>query len=133
MNNTEFLDEWAELLIADAKNSRNNAFYLGNTSVGAALLTDEYKIFSGCNVNHKFRCDDIHAEINAIGSMINAGEIKILAMVVVAERDKFTPCGRCMDWIFQFGGKDVIILYCDLRNNNISTYTANELMPHYPH
>ena len=26
------------------------------------------------------------------------------AIVIVADRTKFTPCGGCLDWIFEFGG-----------------------------
>ena len=33
--------------------------------------------------------------------MISAGKKKLDAILVVAERDKFTPCGSCLDWIFE--------------------------------
>jgi len=26
-------------------------------------------------------------------------------------RDHFTPCGSCLDWIFQFGGADTIVAF----------------------
>jgi cytidine deaminase len=48
-------------------------------------------IFSGCNVEHQFRCHDVHAEINAITTMVSAGGTDPVALLIVAERDRFTP------------------------------------------
>ena len=99
--------------------------------MGAAVLSDG-KIFVGCNIEHKFRCHDIHAEVNAISNMIACGNKRLQAIIVVAEREKFTPCGACMDWIFEFGGGTCLVGHQSTRDGKINVYEAKELMPHYP-
>lgn len=111
---------------------RENAFLIGKTKVGAALLGEDKIIYSGCNVEHKFRCHDIHAEVNAISNMVSAGVFSFSHIVIVAEREKFTPCGSCMDWIFQHGGSTAIVAFQPNIDSEFEVYTASSLMPHYP-
>src|ERR1051325_6433694 len=75
---------------------RGRAYILGPTKVGAAAVSDDGAIFAGCNIEHRFRCHDVHAEVNAISSMVAGGRIELAAIVIVAERARFTPCGSCM-------------------------------------
>lgn len=124
--------EW-ERLAEVAWTARSRAFIYGNTAVGAAVLVDSGSVFAGCNVEHKFRSHDIHAETNAISTMIASGCHKIEAVLVVAERERFTPCGACMDWIFQFGGADCLVGFQGTQQGEILVLRASELMPYYPH
>ncbi len=114
-----------------AWNYRENARILGKTKVGAATYSDG-KIFGGCNIEHKFRSHDIHAEISAISGMISAGNKKLDAILIVAQRTKFTPCGGCLDWIFEFGGPKCLVGYQTKKEGKITIFKAEELMPHYP-
>jgi cytidine deaminase len=123
--------KWTELL-SEAWKARENAYLIGKTKVGAAALSSSGKIFTGCNVEHRFRSHDIHAEVNAIGTMVSAGENSLVAIVIVAERERFTPCGSCMDWIFQFGGPDCFVAFQSSPEKRLDIYTAHDLMPHYP-
>jgi cytidine deaminase len=111
---------------------RENAHVIGPTKVGCAVLTLECKIFAGCNVEHRFRCHDVHAEVNAITSMVSAGFTQIRAVAIAAERERFTPCGGCMDWIMQFATEPCLILAQSRPEGPIQTYTTSDLMPHYP-
>jgi cytidine deaminase len=136
MANTESnaVSKMATLLDAMASQAwtvREHAHAIGGTKVGCAVAASG-KIFVGCNVEHRFRCHDIHAEVNAIGSMISAGASALAAVVIVADRDYFTPCGGCMDWIMQFGSTDTPIAFQRSRNGPLITFLATELMPHYP-
>jgi cytidine deaminase len=110
---------------------RENARILGKTKVGASVYS-EGEIFGGCNIEHKFRSHDIHAEISVISGMISAGKKKIDAIIIVAERTKFTPCGGCLDWIFEFGGPKCLVGYQTKKDGKITIFKAEELMPHYP-
>ena len=112
---------------------RDNAFLIGKTKVGAALYSSNGNVYAGCNIEHIFRSHDIHAEVNAISNMVSHGETKFIAILIAAERHKFTPCGSCMDWIMQHGGEDCIVAYQNVREGQIYKYSAKELMPHYPH
>jgi cytidine deaminase len=124
--------DWEQLSKA-AWQCRESAFILGKTKVGAAVLASSGKIYVGCNVEHRFRSHDIHAEVNAISSMVANNDTELKAIIIAAERDRFTPCGSCMDWIFQFGGPECIVAYQTSKAGQIFSFKAEELMPYYPH
>ena len=111
---------------------RKNSKILGTTKVGAAALSSDGKIFGGCNVEHRFSSHDINAEVSAISSLVSSGAKKLDIILVVAERDKFTPCGSCMDWIYEIGGADCIVGFQNKESGEIKKFLAKDLMPHYP-
>lgn len=130
MNNV--LSPIIEELIPHAWKARENAFVLGKTRVGCALYSMKGNIFTGCNVEQRYRNHDVHAEVNAITNMISQGEHRFSAIVIVAERDNFTPCGSCLDWIFQFGGEDTLVAFQKEKDTTPVVYKASDLMPFYP-
>lgn len=111
---------------------RKNSYLIGTTAVGSALIATNGEIFTGCNVEHKYRILDVHAEVNAITNMITHGYKSFYAILVVAERKGFTPCGSCLDWIIQFGGLHCKVGYQSKINSEIIVHTAHEMMPYYP-
>lgn len=121
-------------LSAIAWDVREKAYIIGKTKVGCAILAEDGIVYAGCNVEHRYRCHDVHAEVNAITNMIAAaGTAKILAVFVAAERERFTPCGGCMDWIMQFAKDgDCAVFSQSVRGGEIRQFTAHELMPFYP-
>jgi len=123
--------DW-EILSMHAWEARKNSICYGNTAVGAALITNEGLIFTGCNVEHRYRIQDVHAELNAITNMVNSGQTRFRAIFVAAERKRFTPCGSCLDWIIQFAGTKCLVGYQTDMNSDIVIHTAHELMPFYP-
>jgi cytidine deaminase len=112
---------------------RNHARILGPTKVGAATLSLQGNIFTGCNIEHRFRSHDIHAEINALTNMTASGEGPATAIIIVAERQRFTPCGSCLDWIFELGGPNTIVGFQPDIGKPLDMFRADDLMPHYPH
>lgn len=112
--------------------ARDAAFVIGNTKVGSAALCEDGRIFAGCNVEHRYRSHDVHAEVNAISTMVAGGGRRLTAVLVAAERELFTPCGACMDWIFQFGGPECLVAFHGRRDADPIVHSAEELMPHYP-
>jgi cytidine deaminase len=123
--------DWTHLSLA-AWEVRSQAFILGATRVGASALSDDRRVFVGCNVEHRYRSHDVHAEVNAITTMIASGSRKLLGILVAAERDMFTPCGACMDWIFQFGEEACLVAFQSAPHSEIVVRSAHELMPYYP-
>jgi cytidine deaminase len=91
-------------MIAAAWDVRQHARILGRTAVGCAALDESLAIHVGCNVEHRFRSHDIHAEVAATSALVAAGSQRMVAVLIAAERERFTPCGACMDWIFELGG-----------------------------
>ena len=122
------LEEMAQLAWA----VRGRAHLMGRTAVGAVVASDDGRLWAGCNVEHQFRSHDIHAETNAIGTMIAGGSKSIRAILVVADREQFTPCGSCMDWIFEFANSQCEVLFQSKLQGDIARYLLHELMPFYP-
>jgi cytidine deaminase len=128
----ELSDSQIASLLDEAWRIREHAHVIGPTKVGCAVLGEDGRVYAGCNVEHQFRSHDIHAEINAIASMVAGGCKSIRAVAIAAQRERFTPCGACLDWIFQFGNRDCIVLAQAQPRGQIQRFTAQQLMPFYP-
>ena len=131
-NSSDMTSEHWEALAERAWRVRDNAVIFGNTKVGSAVMAADGNIYAGCNVEHQFRSHDVHAEVNAITNMIASGQTNLIAVFVAAERTRFTPCGSCLDWIFQFGGPDCVVGYQTSPAVAPKMLLAKELMPYYP-
>ncbi len=130
MNPSDF--QWV-LLGEAAWRVREQARILGKTKVGAAVLAGDSRIHVGCNVEHRFRAHDVHAEVNALSTLVAAGDgYPAIAIVIAAERERFTPCGCCMDWIFELGGPGCLVAFQGQPDGPMEVLRADELMPHYP-
>jgi cytidine deaminase len=71
--------------------------------VGAAVLTGEGQIVTGCNVENASYPVTNCAERVAIGTAIAAGTRTIVAVAVYAPRvETVTPCGACRQVINEF-------------------------------
>ena len=57
-----------------------------------------------------------------------------VAILVAAQRDRFTPCRSCLNWIFELGGPATFVAFQgDQDFGEIDVLRADELMPHYPY
>lgn len=79
--------------------------------VGAALLTSDGKVFSGCNVENASFGATICAEQTAIVKAVSEGSRKFVAVAVYcAETDDCWPCGICRQVLNEFAPEiDVIV------------------------
>lgn len=111
---------------------RECAHVHGATQVGVAVLSEAGGIFTGCNVEHVFRSHDVHAEVNALTNMVSAGYDNAQGVAVVATREKFTPCGSCLDWIFELGSEATLVSFQGKPNGPFEILRADQLMPYYP-
>jgi cytidine deaminase len=123
--------EW-DRLAQYAWEVRDSAHTHGPTRVGAAVLASDGRIFVGCNVEHRFRSHDVHAEVNALSTMVAEGADRAVAVLIAAERDRFTPCGSCLDWIFELGGPACLIAFQVRPGEEVQILSSKDLMPHYP-
>ena len=122
-----------EDLLENAWRVRESAYVVGPTKVGCSVLSSNNRIFTGCNVEHRYRSHDVHAEVNAITNMVASGETSLVALAVAAERDRFTPCGACLDWIFQFADPESCVVLCQAaKGGNVTRYRLLDLMPFHP-
>ncbi|WP_133847649.1 hypothetical protein [Labedaea rhizosphaerae] len=120
-------------LVSAAWQAREHARVIGKTPVGAAVLSDNGVVYLGCNVEHRFRSHDIHAEVNALTTMVGADGGVAVAIAVASMREYFTPCGACMDWIFELGGATCEIHVSNAPSEVLLSKYAKDLMPFYPH
>ena len=86
-----------------------------NFRVGAAVETDEGKIYTGCNVESASYGLTVCAERVAIWKGISCGENKFNRIAVVVDTEELTPpCGVCRQIIWEFCG-DVDIILANLK------------------
>lgn len=111
---------------------REHARVYGPTRVGAAVLAASGRIYLGCNVEHRFRSHDLHAEVAALAGMTAAGDSHAEALLIAADRDQFTPCGSCLDWIFELGGPHCLVAFQPGPATEPAVLSGEALMPHYP-
>lgn len=100
-----------EKLIKKAIEAKQNAYapYSG-FPVGAALLTKEGKVYTGCNIECASYGATNCAERTAIFKAVSEGERNIEAIAVISNTDDYTyPCGICRQVIMEFGDKIKII------------------------
>jgi cytidine deaminase len=97
--------------------------------VGAAVLTDDGTVVSGCNVENASFGLTICAERNAIFRAVGEGRRKVLAVVVYTPTPGPTaPCGACRQVIHEFGPGAEVVGVCD--GPDMLRARLDELLPH---
>lgn len=123
-------DEERDRLIAAARAARPQAYApYSHFTVGAALLAEDGRIYSGVNIENASYGLTVCAERNAIGAMVLAGGQRIRAVAVCTENG-VTPCGACRQVLAEFApeGNDVPVWMIDGAENT-RTMTLAELLP----
>ncbi len=96
--------------------------------VGAALLTADGGVFTGCNIENANYSNSIHAEELALSKAIEAGHRSFASIAVSSERrDGVTPCGMCRQSLSEFCADDLRII-CE-GGDTPAVYTLGELLP----
>jgi cytidine deaminase len=118
-----------EVLIKAAQASRENAYVpYSNFKVGAAVLTQNGKIYAGCNVENASYGLCNCAERTAIFKAVSEGEQELVAIAVVADTiEPVAPCGACRQVIAEFGIDKIIM--CNM-NGEKRILTLEELLPY---
>jgi cytidine deaminase len=88
--------EYRELAKSAQKAKLNSYSPFSKFRVGAALLTKDGTIFTGCNIENSSYGLTICAERVAIFNAISSGASKFKAIAIVSDDHGFTsPCGAC--------------------------------------
>jgi len=106
------LSESESQLIEEATAARVRSIApFSNFLVGAALQTDEGKVFTGCNVESASYGLTVCAERVAIWKALSEGERDFAKLVIVADTEQLTPpCGTCRQIIWEFCKHATIVL-----------------------
>ena len=119
-------------LIAAARTARAAAYApYSDYRVGAAIATEDGRIFTGCNVENASYGATVCAERNAIGAMVVAGASKPVACAIVTGGSKpGTPCGMCRQVLVEFTREMPIVLVAETEAGDVRRETSlEELMP----
>ena len=96
--------------------------------VGAALLTKDGTVFTGCNVENTSFGLCICAERTAICKAVSEGH-QAFEAIAVAATPFATPCGACRQFIVEFG-KQIEVIAVDAANPSIvKSWIIDELIP----
>lgn len=99
-----------------------------NFPVGAALLTENDKIYTGCNIESSSYSLTICAERTAVFKAISEGERNFKAIAVAGNtKDFLSPCGACRQVLNDLCGNiDVIMVNS---KNEIKSEKLSNLLP----
>lgn len=82
--------------------------------VGAAALTADGRIVSGCNVENISYGLGLCAECVLVGNLISTGGGRLSAVSVCDSRGEILmPCGRCRQVLYEFGGAQLLVDHRD--------------------
>ena len=117
-------------LIDLAKNARRWAHApYSNFSVGAALLSSDGRVFTGCNVENSTYGLSMCAERVAIFKAVSEGAQEISRVAVVTDHDHIAPpCGCCRQMIWEFSTADTEVVLANL-SGDTRKYQITELLP----
>ena len=117
-------------LIAKAVEAREKALapYSG-FKVGAAIVTPDGRIYTGCNIENVSYGLSICAERVALWKALSDGAHEFRAMAIVTDAESLTsPCGACRQLLWEFCG-DITVHLHSLKGLNQQHQLA-DLFPH---
>lgn len=119
----------AKELMKMARKARQNAYApYSHFAVGAALLAESGKVYTGCNIENASYGLTCCAERNAIFAAVGAGERRFKMLAVAADSPKpVAPCGACRQVIAEFG---IPLVVMGNLKEATKTMTAEELLPY---
>lgn len=117
-------------LIAQAKDARRWAHApYSNFNVGAALLSSDSRVFTGCNVENSTYGLSMCAERVAIFKAISEGASEIAKIAVVTDHEHIAPpCGCCRQMIWEFSVDNTAVILANL-SGDVRTYRIRDLLP----
>ena len=122
-----------EELMNKAKEASANAHTpFTGFAVGAAAEFADGSVFTGCNVETSGYGSSLCAERNAMTVAVANGRTDVVKIAVYSPKSlDVVPCGVCRQWLWDFSGRDDIIILTQAENG-LNVYTLKDLLP-YPY
>ena len=104
-------------------------------NVGAALLSQSGRVYTGCNIENAGYTPTNCAERTALFKAVSEGERKFSAIAIVGSKEGTVnelvtgPCGVCRQMLFEFGGPDLTVIMARTVDDYIVT-TLGQLLPY---
>ncbi|WP_460774761.1 cytidine deaminase [Microbacterium sp. GXF7504] len=102
--------DWAALRAAAVDAMKKAYAPYSNYSVGAAALTDDGRIVSGCNVENASYGVGLCAECALVGDLHMTGGGRLVAFTCVNGAEQtIMPCGRCRQLLYEFSTPGMLL------------------------
>lgn len=124
-------------LIAQALLARKNAYApYSHFAVGAALLADSGRVYTGCNIENAAYSPTNCAERTAVFKAVSEGERRFLKLALAAGPDTLdaplpatvSPCGVCRQVLTEFAGPELLLLLAK-SEEDYEIHTLGALFP----
>jgi cytidine deaminase len=113
--------------IAKESSDQSHSPY-SKAKVGAAVLTEDGKVFGGCNIENSSFGGTVCAERVAIWKAVSEGHKK-LKKIYVYTLDGWPPCGMCLQVMTEFADLDLEVSFGD-ENGKEETKRLKDLLTH---
>jgi cytidine deaminase len=122
-------EEEGQSLIAAAQRARlQSVAPFSKFLVGAAVRTENGKVYTGCNIESASYGLTVCAERVAIWKALSEGERHFAELAVVADTESLTPpCGTCRQIIWEFA-KSASIIFANLKGES-ERFQIRDLLP----
>jgi cytidine deaminase len=102
--------DWDALRSAARAVSANAYVPYSRYPVGAAALTDDGRVITGCNVENASYGLTLCAECSVVSQLHSTGGGRLIALACVdGAGGPLTPCGRCRQLLSEHGGPDMLV------------------------
>src|SRR5574344_1088625 len=124
-----------EKLIRMAMEAREHSYSpYSHFQVGAALLTKEGEIFTGCNIENAGYTPSVCAERTAIFQAVSKGYLHFEKIAIVGSpegpvTEYAPPCGVCRQVMMEFCDPDSFEIILGKSEQEFKVYTLKELLP----
>lgn len=117
MNNSLLSEEQVAQLVGAAKASRGKAMaFKSKLAWGASVLTEEGKVYGGCNIDGIISDEGMCAERVAINHAVTHGHYRFSAICLYGQ-ELGVPCGSCLQYA---------LMFCQIKGGNIPVVMAQE-------
>ena len=98
-------------------------------AVGAALLTKDGKVYTGCNIENASYTPTICAERTAVFKAVSEGKKEFAAIAIIGgptgEKGRFcAPCGVCRQVLSEFCAPDFPVILFDGKSPKVITLST---------
>ena len=121
---------YEEALVSYAKEAIEMAYApYSNFRVGAALLTKDGEVYTGCNIENASYSATNCAERTAFFKAVSEGKREFHGIAIITDKEDYiSPCGICRQVMAEFCKGDFEVLMCK-SDGTYKKRTLTDLLP----